>query len=53
MFDFFNDLRRNVTPAGHVAQEFRNVIDGVRSAMREEKNGPLIRFGDCAQVCGS
>jgi hypothetical protein len=25
---------------GHVAQEFRNVVDGVRRAMREEKNRP-------------
>jgi hypothetical protein len=40
VFDFFDDLWGNVPPAGNVPQEFRNIVDGVRRAMREEKNGP-------------
>lgn len=53
VFDFFDDLRWNAPSACHVPKKFRNVVDRVRRTMREQENGPRIRFGDCAQVCGS
>ena len=44
MFDLFDDLRRNRTPPGHIAQKFRNVFDRVGSTVREQKNGETFGF---------
>ena len=37
--NFFDDLGRNRPPTGHVAQEFRNVVDRIGSAVGQQQNG--------------
>lgn len=49
VFDLCDHLRGNLAAAGHVAQEFRDIVDRVGGAMGQQKNGGGLRVGDSAR----
>ena len=44
VLDLVHNFRRQLSPPGHVAQKFRNVLHAVRAAMRQQQNRRLLRI---------